>query len=475
MGPAARAALAGALAVLGAGAARAETLADALALAYATNPTLVAQRAQLQATDEGYVQALAALRPTLSAQAAVGYDRTPEPNGIGGSTQTRIDAGRAALSLSQPLYTGGRATAQVRAAEDQVRAAREALRQTEAQVLFDVVVAYCDVTRDRADLAIQRDGYATLRDATEEIRARHVAGANTATDVAQAEAQLAAAQAATANAQAQAAVSVAEYVSDVGQSPGALAAPSPLPALPADLDQAFDVAEREAAPIRQTQFSEAAARAQVQAARAAERPSLSLSGQFGYTGRIEPSIGRDYAQAVAVTATLTQPLFSGGLLSSQVRQATAQDSAARVQVEVARRSVIENVSQSWSQQRAAAANVAAEAAQVAAARAAFDGMRVEYRAGLRSTLDVLIAQETLTSAKLALEAARHDATVTQAQVLAAIGRLEARVLLPDAPLYRPETSLRRVARVGALPWDPIARTLDRIGAPADRKPERPTP
>src|SRR5579859_5555054 len=48
----------------------AETLADALALAYDTNPNLLSQRSVQRALDEGYVQARAGFRPTLSLQAS---------------------------------------------------------------------------------------------------------------------------------------------------------------------------------------------------------------------------------------------------------------------------------------------------------------------------------------------------------------------------------------------------------------------
>jgi len=53
--------------LLVAGAAHAETLADAIALAYQTNPTLQEQRANQRALDETYVQARTGLRPTVSA------------------------------------------------------------------------------------------------------------------------------------------------------------------------------------------------------------------------------------------------------------------------------------------------------------------------------------------------------------------------------------------------------------------------
>ena len=50
--------------------AAAETLADAIALAYQTNPTLQAQRASQRALDESIVQARSGWRPTLSASTA---------------------------------------------------------------------------------------------------------------------------------------------------------------------------------------------------------------------------------------------------------------------------------------------------------------------------------------------------------------------------------------------------------------------
>ncbi len=108
-------------------------------------------------------------------------------------------------------------------------------------------------------------------------------------------------------------------------------------------------------------------------------------------------------------------------------------------------------------------NVTVDEAQVRAAQAAYDGMRIEYRAGLRSTLDVLIAQETLTSSQIAAANARHDEYVAEASLLGAVGRLEARVVLQGAPLYQPQVSFRRNEHKGSVPWDIVLKTLDKIG------------
>src|SRR5258708_29869803 len=105
----------------------AETLADAIALAYDTNPTLQAQRATQRALDENYVQARSGWRPQLTLQSSAAFTefRTPraarntliDTNGDGipdtlvpatGNGIRRVNSGSAGLNLSQPIWTGGR-------------------------------------------------------------------------------------------------------------------------------------------------------------------------------------------------------------------------------------------------------------------------------------------------------------------------------------------------------------------------------
>ena len=150
----------------------AETLAEAIALAYDANPTLQSQRAQLRATDESYVQAEAGWRPTLSAGATVTHSQQPQAGIFGGSSETVSENGSFALSATQPLYTGGRVGGQVSVAEAQIRAGREQLRASEGTVLFDVVQAYEDVLRDRAILQIQRESLIELQAEYAEIDTR---------------------------------------------------------------------------------------------------------------------------------------------------------------------------------------------------------------------------------------------------------------------------------------------------------------
>jgi outer membrane protein len=103
-----------------------------------------------------------------------------------------------------------------------------------------------------------------------------------------------------------------------------------------------------------------------------------------------------------------------------------------------------------------------------AARIYYEGTFEEYREGLRSTFDVLYAQNSLRETEVALLASKRDRYVAQAILLRHMGQLEARQLLAGAPVLDPAEYTRRAARRGALPGDALFRAIDSLGAPVVR-------
>jgi outer membrane protein len=464
---------------LAASPAAAETLGEAIALAYETNPTVQGQRASLRALDETYEQAEAGYRPTASLQATVTTDRynqnarglnRPIPGvtipPVIGSTQTS----GAALSVTQPIYTGGRVAAQISAARASILAGREQLRATEETVLRDVITAYVDVRRDQQDVTILEGDVALLLGELEESRARFGVGAITRTDVAETEARVAASQAQLETARARLGDSRANYVALVGRNPGALAPePSLSRSLPLNLDDAFERAERNSPQILQATFTERSSAARLAEAKSQTRPTLAVQGTVGFSGG---QVGfaspfQNYSRDITASAVASFPIFTGGMTSSQIRQAAETNNADRIGIEVARRQSLLTVSQAWNALMGARASLAADEAQVKAANIAFEGSRQEARVGLRSVLDVLIAEQNLSAAQLALTAARHDEYVSAAALLGASGGLRAQDFAPDAPVYDPRTNLRRVqGKWPWTPWSPVIGAVDALGAPA---------
>ncbi|EFH09006.1 TolC family protein, partial [Teichococcus cervicalis] len=88
----------------------AQSLQEALAQAYANNPTLQTARAQLRVVDENVPQALAGWRPSVTVAGNAGYVQGTTRNRGIYSDADRATAG-ATATLTQPVYTGGRTTA----------------------------------------------------------------------------------------------------------------------------------------------------------------------------------------------------------------------------------------------------------------------------------------------------------------------------------------------------------------------------
>lgn len=441
-------------------AAKAESLADAITMAYQTNPNLQNQRAQLRITDETYVQARAGYRPQVNVQ-------------VTGSRQDysrqTTNSGSAGITISQPLYSGGRTAAAVGAAEADILSGRETLQQAEGSVLQSVVQAYADVLRDQEGVGIREANLAALLEQLKETQARAKVGDLTRTDVAQSQGYEAQARLDLANAKAQLEVSRANYAATVGKTPGRLDPLPPLPNMPTDIDQAFATAEAANPTLRASLYAEQAARMRTAEARDQRLPSVSLQAQLGYQGPTSPFLPDIYARNATASVTVTQPLFAGGVINSQVRQQIERQTVARIQTEATRRNMIQQIAQAWAQFLSARANISNSADAVQANRVAYEGVQKERRADLRSTLEVLYIEQSLRNAELAQSSAKHDSYVAAAVVLNAMGLLQAQILIPDLDPYDPARSFNRVRSQGAVPWEFVPAALDHLTAPPLRR------
>ena len=449
-----------------------DSLATAIDDAYRTNPVLAAARYDARATDEGLVQARATLRPQVGIEVSTGYELT-----IPGRT---TQAGRPVIdqliepqierkdvtvegTVTQPLWSGGRGAAAIAAAEGGIRAARAGLRAQEGDLLAQVIGAYVDVRRDAQTLAIRQINLATLRATLDEVVARRIAGESTRTDIAQAQTQLAAAQAALTASEAQLEESRAAFTALVGRPPRRLAIEPELPLAPASADAAFTLAAARNPDLAQAIETEQASRARIAAARAERSPSLALRGTARLAGEAYPYALDEQDQNFTGRLVLTVPLFQGGAVSSRIAEAGARNTADRFRIEATRRQVAREVLTNWNRYVAGRRNVAVQELQVEAAAVFAEGTAAEYRQGLRSTFDVLFAQNGLRDAQIALIATRRDAYVAQTLLLRQIGQLEVGRLMTGTPLYDPADNTRAAMRRGALPWDSAVRALDQLG------------
>jgi outer membrane protein len=441
----------------------AETLRDALALAYRTNPSLLAQRASQRALDESIVQARSALRPQLSVSVAANYARDYSNTPFGNPDS---DTGSVSIGVSQTIWSAGRITHGITAAEANILSGRENLRNVEQTVLARVIQAYADVLRDTEILTIRQSNLGVLQRQLDESSARFEVGEITRTDVAQSESRLAQSEADLANARAQLSVSRAAYTAVVGQAPGDLEPMPVLPGVPTDFDNALDVALVDNPSIRSAVYLQRAAEANVAAAKAEYLPSARVTASYGGTAT---DLGRandlaDNTRFVA-GATVSVPLFTGGLNRSVVAQAYERANAAQINVEGERRNTLQTVSTAYAQSISSRATLQAGEEAVRAASVASEGVRQEAQVGLRTTLDVLNQELELRNAQISLASARRNEYVSQANLLAAMGRLEGQDLDAALDIYDPAANYQRVRGRGGLPWDGVIEAIDHLAAP----------
>jgi outer membrane protein len=300
----------------------------------------------------------------------------------------------------------------------------------------------------------------------EETSARFEVGEITRTDVAQAEASQAQSEADLANAQAQLSTSRAAYAAVVGQSPADLEAAPVLPEVPSDFDVAIETALRRNPAVLAATYQLQSAEAAVAAARSEYLPSVRATASYGGSTNDLGDLG-ELADRRSFTAgaTLSVPLFTGGLNRSRVAQALERANAAQIGIEGERRTVLQNVSSAYAQVLSTRATVAAGTEAVRAASVAAEGVRQEAQVGLRTTLDVLNQELALRNAQTSVASARAAEYVARASLLAAMGQLEGPALNPTIEAYDPAANYDQVKGRGGLPWDGVIETLDRVASP----------
>jgi outer membrane protein len=429
----------------------ADTIEAALVRAYQNNPQLNAQRALVRSTDENVPQALSGYRPKVSLTASAGVQYTDTNTTSGGSpttivrTETHgVDPPRSAgLTISQTLYNGGQTANKTRAAESQVSGAREGLRVLDETVLLSAATIYMDYLRDAAIVEVQKSNVRVLEQTLKQTRDRFNVGEVTRTDVAQSEAQLAAGKTQELTAESNLVTTRSNFRRIIGNEPVALAPGSPVDRfLPATLPAAVELSLIENPNVTAAMYGIDVNFLQVKVNEGALLPTVSLQASVQQSYEQSMIIYRSFG--ASAIAQISAPLYQGGAEYSLIRQSKENLAQQRLNLEQVRDQTRANTVTAWGQLVAGKAQVASAQSQVTASEIALNGVREEAKAGQRTTLDVLNAQQALVNARVALVTAQHDRVVASYAVLSAVGRLSPQVLNLPTSTYDPSVHYQQV-------------------------------
>lgn len=413
--------------------ARAETLTlpQALALAYESNFSLAAGRADLRATDENVAKALSGWRPSASVSGNYGVEDNSisQPYPVPGPHPRQFG-----VTVTQPIYSPTTIPRTHQAKAD-VRAGRAKLTSIEAQVLFGAAKSYFDVVQAETNLNIQRDHASLLDKQFQDIQLRFRHGDVTSTDVSLVRARLNSAKADIAFSEGQLAARRAAFEQVIGRPPATL---DPAPALPKtspNEDSAVELATDTNPDLLAAREQLASADAASDVASAQLYPVVSLQGQYAQS---QDQIARGVNNNVlAAFAQIQIPIYQGGGEDAEIRKAKELVTSASMQVRDTETKIRQNVHTAWQARDAAARAIALNIQQVEASEAEYKGAEQEVKGGERTTFDLLTAAQDRLGAQVALANSQHDLAISTFQLLGATGELTAMALKLPVKFYDP--------------------------------------
>lgn len=377
----------------------------AMRLALQSHPTLEQRRAAIAAAEAELSASEWKRYPALAATSF--YQGAGSTNGY-------------TVSVTQPLWTGGRITGEISSRREQQAAAEAALVEGEQDLLQRVAQAFSEVLRLTARVQVAQSNIAEHERLVGVIRRRTEGDLSAAVDVALAEGRLRQARLDALQAASQRQVLLAS----LGQLVGApvnteLVTPSSLRGPWSEAEAAIDAALAYSPALRRLEADAAAADAQAQVAASALWPQISL--------RVQRSANVPVTVASETRAMMLLEYQSGGGFSvAASRDAALRRSlAARAAVESARRDLREQVTARFQEARLASEALTPTREYAAANASVIESYLRQFAAGRKSWLEVVNAQRELAQAQLAVadaEAAERLATLRLALVTGWLGR-----------------------------------------------------
>ncbi|EHN8899383.1 outer membrane channel protein TolC [Enterobacter hormaechei] len=185
--------------------------------------------------------------------------------------------------------------------------------------------------------------------------------------------------------------------------------------------------------LLQARLSQDLAREQIRLAQDGHLPTLSLSASTGVSDTSYSGSKTNGANSQAyddsnvgqnkVGLSFSLPLYQGGMVNSQVKQAQYNFVGASEQLESAHRNVVQTVRSSFNNVNASISSINAYKQAVVSAQSSLDAMEAGYSVGTRTIVDVLDATTTLYNAKQQLSSARYQYLINQLNIKQALGTL----------------------------------------------------
>jgi len=413
------------------------------AAALQRDPIYAAARAGRDADQEKIPQARAKLLPYITLDSAGEINDVRRTNFQQHETR---GVGLWALTLTQPIIDVGN-WSRLRQSEYLADSANLALQQAYQDLILRVSQAYFDVLAAQDTLKTIQAQKRAVETQLEAAERGFELGATTVTDIHEARSRLDLLNASEIEARNALQISEDQLAKITGDRPAELVGLDPNtslpPPTPARLDDWTLQSAQASLDVARAHLDTLIVEKQIDIAKGGHYPTLSLYAQTGSASDRGINGQRNGPRSIdsAVGLQLSIPLFSGGEISSQVREQTSRLQQARYIHESAKRQAVQSTQQYFSGVISGLSRIQALRAAEKSSLASLEANRIGYELGVRVNIDVLNAQQQLYETRRALSRARYDTLMNSLRLKAASGILSDEDIVAVNSLLKMPTKL----------------------------------
>ncbi|MBN44765.1 MAG: hypothetical protein CML94_04610 [Rhodobiaceae bacterium] len=423
---------------------QANSLEEALSLAYKKNPSIQAKRANLRSNDELVSISSSEFYPKIRIIGSYGETVTDYND----TNEIKLKPTVAKVEAEQIIFSGGRLLNNRSQSLNFVAASRADLNILEQEVLFSAAEAFFNVLTSQKIIELREVNLDVLNKRLEVAKIQFEVGELTLTDVAQSEARLLLSQANLAEARSILEKNKAIYKSIIGVSPQNLSNDFISLSLPKTIEEALSIANTKSPYIKFAEKSELSSRFGIKSAKSKLLPSLRLIGEFSNSEEMLFNMDGDTYQLMGV---LSMPIFSGGLNWSNIRKAQEINIRDKFQLVEARRFVEQEVKSAFSQYHSSLIKVNSSKKQFEANKIALEGVKEEFELGTRTNLDVLDAEQEFLDSQVSMISSENNSKLSMFYLLLSVGSLSPDFLSLPVSKYDPNLNYNKVKNV-KLGW-----------------------
>ena len=385
-------------------------------------------RALKTAGQERSVQGRAGLMPTIGLGGSTTQTKSDNDPDIGASSSATTKSNGYTLSLSQPLFRWAN-WQQYEQGKLSVVASDAQFSQAQEDLIVRVSQAYFDVLASQDTLKTLQAQKLAISEQLASAKRNFEVGTSTITDSHEAQSRYDLVVAQEFAGEGDLAIKRAALQQIIGRDAGDLSSLKSGVQLtgpqPAQMSDWVGSAEKQNFNVVASEVAVEIAKKDISKSRAGHYPTLDLIASTGRTtnsGDIRTFNGTNKPNTIGVQWNV--PIFSGFAVNSRVRESIALEDKARQDLETARRAAAQASRQSYVGVTSGLAQIKALEAAEISSQSALDSNKLGYQVGVRINIDVLNAQQQLSTTRQNLAKARYDAIMSGLRLKSAAGILK---------------------------------------------------